>query len=144
MINCMRLRRRRSSLSLSFSRYGCALHAWSDFLRDAQAMIYTDNDGVRDCLIACQTDSINGRPILNACLCPEFDLCGNFWYARVPTDSNIADWPSRNELEHLTRIHSERILFRCNGILQRYGGGLTSIECPMSKKICNDRSNVKT
>ena len=72
-------------------------------------MMYTDNGGVRDCLTACQTDSINGRPILNACLCPEFDLRGNFWYARVPTDSNIADWPSRNELEHLTRIRSKRV-----------------------------------
>ena len=69
-------------------------------------MIYTDNDGVRDCLIACQTDSINGRPILTACLSAEFQLRGNFWYARVPTDSNIADAPSRNDARYLatTRI----------------------------------------
>ena len=78
---------------------------------DSQVVIYTDNDGVRDCLIACQTDSINGRQILDACLRDEFELRGDFWFARVPTDSNIADWPSRNELEFFNQLQCERLTF---------------------------------
>ena len=31
-------------------------------------MAYTDNDGVRDALIAGQTESFNGEPILETCL----------------------------------------------------------------------------
>ncbi len=86
-------------------------------------VIYTDNDGVRECLISCQTDSINGRPILDACLRSEFELKGNFWFARVPTDSNIADWPSRNELEHFNHLQCNRTLIdpqACSDAMVRY------------------------
>ncbi len=96
---------------LEFFTIWCALHNWSKWFRDSQVVLYTDNDGVRDCLIACQTDSMNGRQILDACLRAEFELRGNFWFARVPTDSNIADWPSRNELEFFTDMHCDRAVF---------------------------------
>ena len=96
---------------LEFFTIWCALHSWSKWFQDSQVVLYTDNDGVRDCLIACQTDSTNGRQILDACLRAEFELRGNFWFARVPTDSNIADWPSRNELEFFTGMHCDRALF---------------------------------
>ena len=59
---------------LEFFAIWCALHSWSKWFRDSQVVLYTDNDGVRDCLIACQTDSMNGRQILDACLRAEFEL----------------------------------------------------------------------
>ena len=96
---------------LEFFTIWCALHCWSKWFRDSQVVLYTDNDGVRDCLIACQTDSTNGRQILDACLRAEFELRGNFWFARVPTDSNIADWPSRNELSFFTDAGCDRAVF---------------------------------
>ena len=96
---------------LEFFTIWCALHSWSKWFRDSQVVLYTDNDGVRDCLIACQTDSTNGRQILDACLRAEFELRGNFWFARVPTDSNIADWPSRNDLGFFTDMRCDRAEF---------------------------------
>ena len=96
---------------LEFFTIWCALRCWSKWFRDSQVVLYTDNDGVRDCLIACQTDSTNGRQILDACLRAEFELRGNFWFARVPTDSNIADWPSRNELSFFTDAGCDRAVF---------------------------------
>ena len=54
----------------------------------------TCNDGVRDSLIACQASSVNGEPILEACLKIEYELSMNLWMSRVPTDSNIAHDPS--------------------------------------------------
>ena len=104
-------RRKTIIFELEFFTIWCALHNWSKWLQDSQVVIYTDNDGVRDCLIACQTDSLNGRQILDACLRAEFGLRGNFWFARVPTDSNIADWPSRNELEFFTDRCCDRAVF---------------------------------
>ena len=104
-------RRKTIIFELEFFTIWCALHNWSKWLQDSQVVIYTDNDGVRDCLIACQTDSLNGRQILDACLRAEFGLRGNFWLARVPTDSNIADWPSRNELEFFTDKCCDRAVF---------------------------------
>ena len=96
---------------LEFFTIWCALRCWSKWFRDSQVVLYTDNDGVRDCLIACQTDSTNGHQILDACLRAEFELRGNFWFARVPTDSNIADWPSRNELSFFTDAGCDRAVF---------------------------------
>ena len=101
-------RKKKIIFELEFFTIWCALHVWPQFFKDACVTIYTDNDGVRDCLIACQTDSINGRPILTACLSAEFHLRGNFWYARVPTDSNIADPPSRNGIQFLTTVGAAR------------------------------------
>ena len=60
---------------------------------------YTDNDGVRDSLIACQTSSVNGEPILEACLKIEYELGMNLWMSRVPTASNIGDDPSQGHVE---------------------------------------------
>ena len=104
-------RRKTIIFELEFFTIWCALHCWSKWFRDSQVVLYTDNDGVRDCLIACQTDSTNGRQILDACLRAEFELRGNFWFARVPTDSNIADWPSRNELSFFTDSRCDRAVF---------------------------------
>ena len=96
---------------LEFVTVWCCLKLWSELLCDAQVTVYTDNDGVRDCLISCQTDSLNGQPNLDACSRAEFNLRSDFWYARVPTDSNIADWPSRNELEELSSLCDSRDRF---------------------------------
>ena len=118
-------------LELEFFTVWCCLKLWSKLLCDAQVTIYTDNDGVRDCLISCQTDSLNGRPILDACLRAEFNLRSNFWYAPVPRDSNVADWPSRNELE------DDLNLFSCSmqWLLTMKWGRLTSIDIPSLKKM---------
>ncbi len=74
---------------------------WRDLLKGAQLVAYTDNNGARDSLIACQASSVNCEPILEACLKTEYELGLNLWMSRVPTDSNIADDSSRGHVEPL-------------------------------------------
>ena len=66
-------------------------------------VVFTDNDAVRDSLIGCRTSSENASEILEACLRQEFSLALNLWVARVPTDSNVADDPSRNVSDGLLK-----------------------------------------
>ena len=89
---------------LEFFATFCSFQVWRDLLKGTQLVAYTDNDGVRDSLIACQTSSVNSEPILEACLKIEYELGLNLWMSRVPTDSNIADDPSRGHVEPLQSV----------------------------------------
>ena len=79
----------------------CAMYIWKRFLSGCNVVVYTDNDGVRDSLIACHCSSENAMPILDACIRMESSLGWNVWYNRVPTESNVADDPSRLETSEL-------------------------------------------
>ena len=70
--------------------------------------MYTDNDAVRDCVISCNTTSVNAVPILDACLEIESRLSLNFWIARVPTEANVADDPSRFSNDQLLQQGCQR------------------------------------
>ena len=72
-----------------------AIYSWRDILHGCKVLIYTDNDAVRDCIISCNTTSVNATPILGACLETEAQLSLNVWIARVPTEANVANDPSR-------------------------------------------------
>ena len=74
---------------------------WKDLLKLCNVVTYADNDAVRDCLISCNTSSVNAAPILDACLELELQLAWNPWFSRVPTESNVADDPSRLETKQL-------------------------------------------
>ena len=93
--------RKTAIFELEFFAIFCSFQMWQNVLRGAQLVVYTDTDGVRDSLIACQTSSVNREPILEACLKIEYELGMNLWMSRVPTDSNIADDPSRGHVEPL-------------------------------------------
>lgn len=72
----------------------CAFWLWGDVIIDA-VVIYTDNNGVRDALISCGTRNAVAKQILTATLVLESTKQITPWYARVPTDSNLSDGPSR-------------------------------------------------
>ena len=93
--------RKTAIFELEFFAIFCPFQVSRNVLRGAQLVVCTDNDGVRDSLIACQTSSVNGEPILEACLKIEYELGVNLWMSRVHTDSNIADDPSRGHVEPL-------------------------------------------
>lgn len=78
-----------------------AMHCWSDKLCTSKVVVCTDNEGVKDVLIVCQTSSTNATPVLCAILQLEFELKWNAWFSRVPTESNIADDPSRGQIQKL-------------------------------------------
>ena len=93
--------RKTAIFELEFFAVFCPFRVWRNVLKGAQLVVQTDNDGVRDSLIACQTSSVNGEPILEACLKIEYERGMTLWMSRVPTDSNIADDPSRGHVEPL-------------------------------------------
>ncbi len=92
--------RKTAIFQFEFFAIFCSFQVWRNVLRGAQLVVYTDNDGVRDSLIACQTSSVNGEPILEACLKIAYEFGMNLWMSR-PTDSHIADDPSRGHVEPL-------------------------------------------
>lgn len=71
----------------------------------------TDNEGVKDVLTSCQTTSVNATPVLSAILQLEFDLKWTAWFSRVPTESNIADDPSRGQIQALLdqAVHQQQV-----------------------------------
>ena len=80
------------------------LIGWKQFITNCAVVVYTDNDAVRDCLIAPNTSSTNARPILDLHLKVEFQSSFNAWMSRVPIDSNMADAPSRGDCKSLRGI----------------------------------------
>ena len=85
--------------------------SWKEKLAGCNVVIHTDSDGVRDSFISCHTTSENAVPILNACLQLEFEAAMNTWITRVPTESNVADDPSRFDVTSLTQCGCTRTSF---------------------------------
>ena len=94
-----------------FFAFFCAMWLWKEMLAGSTNVIHTDSDGVRDAFISCHTTSDNALPILNACLQLEFEQSWNVWIARVPTESNIADEPSRFDVSFLLQCGCARTFF---------------------------------
>ena len=94
----------------------CALHIWSDTLHAADVVLHTDNDGVRDCFISCHTDSANAQRILDACIKVEDESRCNIWITRVPTESNVADDPSRMCTSKLFQCGCKQDFVQCERV----------------------------
>ena len=75
----------------------CAVIVWRQFITNCAVVVYTDND-------ACNISSCNARPILDLYLKVEFQSSFNAWMSRVPTDSTIADAPSRGDCKSLHEL----------------------------------------
>ena len=76
-----------------------ALTVWQDDLQGCQLVCFVDDNGVRDSLISCRTRAVSARAILTATLRLGDTLNVGSWFARVPTEANVADNPSRAILE---------------------------------------------
>ena len=81
----------------------CAFITWGDMIEGA-AVFYTDNNAVRDALIACSSSNLIARRQLVSVLALECIHQITPWYARVPTDSNLADKPSRLDTSQLVQL----------------------------------------
>ena len=77
---------------------------WKNFVSKSPVVFFVDNNAARDVAI-----SANGRSQLIACMVEqllqveEVSACYS-WFARVPSPSNPADGPSRNDCEDLFRF----------------------------------------
>ena len=76
-----------------------ALSLWAGTLASSYPVHYGDNDGVRYTLIRGSAVGPVAQAIVRCHLEIEVRFNSNIWFARVPTEANIADIPSRFE-EH--------------------------------------------
>ena len=80
---------------------------WGDSLHSSQLVIYIDNEGAKFSLIKGYSDS---RPITAICALTAVALDRHVilpWYSRVPSSSNLADFPSRDTPHQLLRKESQ-------------------------------------
>ena len=85
----------------------CAFLIWLPRLPNS-VVIYTDSNRVRDTLISCCASGGASKQILVATLALECEGQLTPWYARVPTDSNCADAPSRLVTDELTKLGADQ------------------------------------
>ena len=72
-----------------------AMDMWGDILASAYPVLYGDNDSVRSALIRGTGLGLVAEVIMKQHLETEVNYNTNIWFARVPSEANIADIPSR-------------------------------------------------
>ena len=88
----------------------CAFSLWGERVTNA-VVIYTDNNGVRDSLISCVSRNVTARKILIATMALECICQLTPWYARIPTDSNLSDGPSKFCCQKVLSMGAEEFVF---------------------------------
>ena len=104
-----------------FFALSCAFLEWGHLVSSA-AVIYTDNNAVRDTLISCGTSNPTARLLLVATLALECEVQLTPWCSRVPTDSHSSDAPSRLSCKDLLML----VLRRHPSIRKGLGKGCNS------------------
>lgn len=74
---------------------------WSHYLRNSRVLHVVDNDGVRDSSIRGYSPVEGCGLLIGASALAEVKLSMRTWFSRVPSESNIADGPSRLDFEEL-------------------------------------------
>lgn len=76
-----------------------ALKLWKKHIKNRPVVGYIDNNSTRDVCISGSARTSPGKELIASILFLEDELNLVAWYARVPSASNIADGPSRGDLE---------------------------------------------
>ena len=86
-----------------------ALQTWSAVVAHRDVLSFIDNDPAKDALILGSSRSEWSALAVRRTrlLCAE--LAAAVWYERVPSPSNIADWPSRGDIERLLALGAKRV-----------------------------------
>ena len=72
-------------------------------MKERDILHFIDNDGVREALVRGATRSIPNLRMLAMAARLEVRAGMRSWYTRVPSESNLADGPSRLNFDVLTR-----------------------------------------
>ena len=75
---------------------------WKRHLRHRLCVMYIDNNATRDVSISGRARTAPASNLVAELLMLEDRNCTNTWFARVPSASNLADGPSRNDLAEIT------------------------------------------
>lgn len=83
--------------------YGVLLakHTWSRELSNRRSFFFIDNWGVLDCVIPGSSKDLTWREMLLKMEALDSEYPSLMWAARVPSESNLADPPSRGHMEGL-------------------------------------------
>ena len=98
-----------------------ALSFWEDWIKDGLQVAFGDNDSVRFSLIKGSCLSACGLKLMHFHLKKEADSGMNTWYARVPTEANISDFPSRGLPHPLLEISLDSSLHAKKKFLEMIG-----------------------
>ncbi len=82
---------------------------WKNRFKDRKVISFIDNDAVRHCLIKAGASKASLKEMLRCCV--ELDIGSNawWWYSRVPSQSNIADDPSRLAFGQILSMGSRQV-----------------------------------
>ena len=98
-----------------------AFEIWKELLQDTYSTFYIDNEAAQSALVSGRSGTRNGRFILQRILNAERSSLCRPWYGRVPSHSNPADPPSRNDCAALEASGAKRAEVRVPGMLfQRF------------------------
>ena len=78
-----------------------AFSVWRRYLPASELVCFVDNNSARDVAISGSGRNMVASSLVEFMLKLEMALNVTPWYARVPTASNVADEPSRGEVEEL-------------------------------------------
>ena len=78
-------------------------HAYVDLMHNRYCLLFIDNDASRWSLIKATSSSGSMLALAQAFYLPEADKPSCTWIERIPSASNIADWPSRGKPERAAR-----------------------------------------
>jgi len=81
---------------------------WGSALENRRVIFFIDNESARIALARAYSPVLPSLNLVMQCLWWDFEHRVHAWYARVPTDCNIADGPSRMDPEEVRRLWGAR------------------------------------
>lgn len=85
-----------------------SLVEWEGHLENSQCVFFLDNEAARGSLINGSSSQAQGAQLVRAFVWTEMKIQVKVWFARVPTSSNVADDPSRLQVQELERRNIKR------------------------------------
>ena len=74
---------------------------WPDWFKGRRVINFIDNESARLGLVKAYSPVLPSLDIISRCLCWDHVFHSTCWFARVPSDSNIGDSPSRMDASFL-------------------------------------------
>eukprot|EP00435_Cladocopium_sp_Y103_P059649 s2238_g21.t1 len=78
-----------------------AFHLWGSELKRRHVVVFLDNEGCRYLILKGYANNANLQDIVHGIARLELQWCMLPWYARVPTECNLADYPSREKAHEM-------------------------------------------
>ena len=108
----------------------------SELISDGLQILFCDNDGMRHSLIKGSTEGYVPNILMQIHLKHEAECNLATWFARVPTESNLSDYPSRNA-EHALLLQDKCF---STSAFEAWKTFLGKVECGAALEIGGGRS----